>query len=761
MVQIESLKAGGLKTPVFSWRRSSWIGAPQSDTEHSAPLLRKVFDTQAEKQIESARAYIAGLGLFQLKINGKTASDGLLEPAHTDYDKTVLYLVYDVTELIISGKNAICAELGNGFYNESLQGWGWASASWRNAPRMRFELDITYEDGSVQSICSDTSWKCYLGGPTLENSIYRGEVIDARREGDFSLTAYDDELWSNARTVSAPKGKLIPQDMEPIKKVQTLSGEKLKINDYTVTLPRMISGWSRIAFRNTEAGQKIIVDYGETLRGDGSIKKHIEEGVFQRDIYICKGASVEYYEPKFNYKGFQYIQIGGYDGTLRDCDIECYVIHNDVQKKAQINTSSEFVNGLHALMVNTLLNNFHGKPTDTPWLEKNGWLGDVNMALGSMCFNFDMRRFLCKFLNDIKDGQEESGSIPQLVPIGGFGRANQPVWNSVYIFTVQALCNFYGMNSIVPKYYDSMKRLADLDIALLKDNGWIWADEEALSDWVSPIGNADAPYDEHPAEGGELAATAYVYKMLEAMEEFAAALSKSADADLFHEARQNILRAFNDKFLSNGVYGTGRLSESHRGNRTRYRQTSNILPLAFGMVPQKDIQAVAENLVKDIQQKDHHLDTGVLGTKYLLPVLCDHGYPDIAFRILMQTTYPSWGYWLKSGATTLWEMWEKTSRSRNHYFLGTYDEWLFSYLGGIKDVKDGFLTFTIDPLIIGDLTDFDMSLETLRGTLRVGWKRNGNQIEYNISVPYGSKVKFPPADVVLEGGDYKFKHSRQ
>ncbi|MBD5631630.1 MAG: family 78 glycoside hydrolase catalytic domain [Clostridia bacterium] len=736
-----------------------WIGAPtlQPNLNGAAPLLRKVFSTQPGKAVKSARVYIVGLGLFCLKINGKSADNSVLNPANTDYDKTVLYNVFNVTKLIKSGKNAICVELGNGFYNESLKGWGWSSVFWRNTPRMLFQLDITYLDGSSQSVISDTSWKCSVDGPTAANSIYRGETFDARKDGNFSVAEYDDSAWQNAVAVKAPKGKLVRQNTEPIKRIKTFSGANLKIKNNTVTLPRMIAGWSRIAFRNTVSGQKIIIDYGETLLDDGSVKKHIEEGVFQRDIYICKGGSVEHYEPKFNYKGFQYIQIKGYNEALSGKDIICYSVHNAVKQTGSVQTSNGFINGLHGLMVNTLLNNFQGKPTDTPWLEKNGWLGDVNMALGAMCFNFDMRRFMSKFLNDIRDGQELNGSIPQLVPVGNFGRANAPVWNSVYIFAVEALVNFYGMHGLIPEHYDGMKKLADLDISTLRQRQWIWGEEELLGDWVSPVGSANGAYDENPPEGGSLAATAYVYKMLETMSGFAEALGRSEDKNSFEEARRNIFKAFNAKFYSDGVYDTGWWSEEHAGGRTRYRQTSNVLPLAFKMVPEREVQAVVENLVKDIKAKDYHLDTGIIGTKYILPVLCDYGYADTAFRILTQTTYPSWGFWLENGATSLWEMWESTSRSRNHYFLGTYDEWLFAYLGGIKNVKDGFKTFTVEPLITGDLTNSDISVRTVRGTLRVRWRRTENNVEFNITVPYGSKANFPLADVTLSGGSYTFK----
>lgn len=728
-----------------------------SGSSRAATLLRKQFTVDATKTVEKARVYMAGLGLFDLKLNGVNADDSVLNPANTNYDKTVLYNVFDVTKLLQKGENAVCVELGNGFYNESLGGWNWANASWRDTPRMRFELDVTYADGSQERVYSDSSWKVSKDGPVTDNSIYRGETIDARKDGNFSSTDYDDSAWQNASSVSAPQGELTWQDMEPMRKTQVLTGNALAVTQSgsktTVKVERMITGWSKIDFRNTRAGQQIVIDYGETLASDGTLNKKDEGGIFQRDIYICKGVSgeeTETYEPKFNYKGFQYIQIEGYEGTLGSDDVTCYLIHNDVALTGQFSASNELLNSLHSLMTNTLLNNFQGKPTDTPWLEKNGWLGDVNVALDAMGYNFDIARFMTKFLRDIKDGQENNGNVPQVVPISGWGTANSPIWNTVYIFAVQELYDTYGMSYLVTEYYDSLKALADLDLGRIQSNQWLWDDIAVLGDWVAPLGIENSPYNENPAEGSALLATAFVYKALSNMADYAQMLGKTEDVQTYRNACANILSAFNGAYLKeNGVYDTNFWNANLTYNRTRYRQTSNLVPLAFGMVPEESVGAVVGNLVQDIVDKDYHLDTGVIGTKYLLPVLSDYGYSDVAYRIVTQLTYPSWGYWLEQGATSLWEMWESTARSHDHYFLGTYDEWFYSYIGGIRNVKDGYKTFTIDPVLAGDLTFANVSIETVRGKVAVNWQYiEGNKAQFDVTVPFGST-----AELYLPTGD--------
>ena len=736
----------------------------------SAPILRKTFTTNG-KTVKSARAYIVGLGLYDLKINGANPYESVLNPANTDYNDTVLYDVYDVTEALKTGDNAISVELGNGFYNTgSFNGWNWGNATWKSNPKLRFELDITYTDNSTQQIYSGGDWKYFAGGPTTQNGIYHGETYDARNAAEYSSVSYDDSAWQNVGMASAPAGKLAWQDMEQMKKTAYFGSESgaegelaVKysgaIGKYTVTVPRMITGWSKIVFRNTTPGQQIVIDYGEIISADGNLERKDEGGIFQRDTYICRGGEEEVYEPKFSYKGFQYVQVSGYEG-LSENDITCYMINTDVATTGTFESSNELLNTLHDTMVHTLLNNYQGKPTDTPYLEKNGWLGDVNMAIGTMTFDFDIARLMVKFLNDIKDAQYANGMIPQMAPVsdvGGFGGSNAPVWNSVYIFVVEELCNTYGMNWLVSKYYDSMKALADLDINEMKNHGWLWNETGILGDWVAPLGNENSPYKENPPEGGNLASAAYVWKMLGTMADYAESLNKPLDVVYFNNARNNILSTFNAKYLKNGVYDTGEWLGEFTYNRTKYRQTSNLIPLAFGMVPQGDVQAVVDNLVKDIIAKDYHLDTGVIGTKYILPVLCDYGYSEVAYRILTQTTYPSWGYWLEKGATSLWEMWESTARSHDHYFLGTYDEWFFSHLGGVKDVKDGYKTFTVDPLLAGDLTDVDISVETVRGTLGVKWQyADGNKAIYDIVIPFGSTAKLylPTANasgVLLDG----------
>lgn len=349
-----------------------------------------------------------------------------------------------------------------------------------------------------------------------------------------------------------------------------------------------------------------------------------------------------------------------------------------------------------------------------------------------------------KFLGDIRDSQQSDGKIPLIAPFSGqFGNENYPVWTTAYIFAVDELVNTYGMGWLVPEFYDSLKKLMDLDVQKMGAR-YVWEDDyNNLGDWVSPIGSENGAYHEHPYEDASLYATAYVYEALGVMAKYAESTGNTADADNYSTVRSNVLTAFNAKYLKNGVYTPSAYYNADLLNRTSYRQSANVLPLAFGMVPEDSVEAVVGNLVNDIKSKDYHLDTGVIGTKYILPVLCDNGHSAVAYRILTRKTYPSWGYWLEKGATSLWEMWESTARSHDHYFLGTYDEWFFKYLGGVKSAEDGYKSFTLEPALVGDLKTVDITLDTVRGNLAVKWElKADNRAAFNVTVPFGSTAEF-------------------
>lgn len=736
-------------TGIFSpdaWA-GEWIGLGSDLKNRAAVYLCKAFSLN--KEIKEAIASVSGLGYFELKINGKAPDDSVLNCCNTQYNKTVLYRTFDVTSLLSLGENTVGVELGNGFYNEQGGVWNWENAKWRDNPKCLFQMTVRYEDGTSEAFVSDCSWRASNNGPITFNSVYYGEDYDARRE------SYD---WSRAEKMSAPKGNLVCQTEEPIRRTEALSPQSIKRlpnGSYIICSPEMLAGWAKFTFRNTKCGSEITITYGEKLENDGSVQRLGGDGVnsdwwrernIMTDIYISKGEDIEIYEPKFSYKGFRYIQVSGYNDMLSADDIVLYRIANDVRTTGYFDCSNSLINELHSAMVRTVKNNLQGKPTDTPVWEKNGWLGDANLALEAFLYNFDFSSMLPNFVSIMEDCFEEYGLVPQMVPTADWGVREHYVWNSVFVFAVYELYKVYGMKSYLEKQYPVMKRYAESVIEKLRKrmfhNKWICPSKQ-LGDWVSPMGtDPDEQYNEQPNEGSGIVGTAYVYGMLTVMVEITKLTGHTEDGQKFKDAAKSIYHAFNRKFYNKrkNCYETS-VWKKYGKNRTRFRQTSQLVSLYFGLVPEAYKESVVKALADDIEAKNDHLDTGCVGTRAILPVLTEYGCLETAYKILTNTTYPSWGYMISQGSDTLWEMWENTARSHNHYFLGTYDGWLYRCLAGITDVSNGYETFSVKPCFPEKLTYVRCTQNTVRGDVKVSWKKDADKrTTLSVTVPFGAEA---------------------
>lgn len=742
--------------------KGSWIGADMMVEDRRAPIFKKNFII--EKEIEKAELFICGLGLFEVKINGKLPDDTVLNPAHTQYNRTVLYRSFDVSDLLTSGENEITVELGHSFFNETTNVWDWDKASWRSSPKLIADLNVAYQNGEIESVFTDDNWCYTLDGQITKNSIYYGETHDLRKT-DFK--------WEKAILVDAPEGKLKPQNMPPIRRIGEFKPEKIEKlceGTYLVTAPEMITGWAKLNLclpKDTE----IKVVYSENLNEKGYIQKIGKyEGhdgpwwpdeYIQQDTFIGNGELCEL-EPKFSYKGFRYIQIENCPIEITNDNIIIYRVANDMEVISEFECSNESVNKLHEIMQRTLFNNFQGKPTDTPVWEKNGWLGDFSCGLTSIMFNFQMAEYLKNFVDVMNDCFEVYGIVPVMVPSANWGLGNSPVWNTVYVFSCEALLDYCNEKDYVKALYPNLKKFALNDIEVLSNQGWVWG-HKGLADWLSPMGEENAEIDPGSSEGCEICGAAFIYKMLLSITRIAEILGETEDIELYKNACENIYKAFNEKFYNaeKQIYETTFWEQ--KGFRTRYRQTSNLLPLAFGMVPDENKQAVLENLVNDIIEKDYHFDTGCTGVKFVLPVLYDNGYSDVAYKVLTQKTYPSWCFWLENGATSAWESWETTTRSQDHYFLGSYDEAFFTHLAGIKDVRDGYRSFTVSPKFDCGLRYVKAKIKTPVGILKSQWEKDENgKFTVKIEIPEGSKAKIilPAKENIIEyvsGGKYTWE----
>ena len=741
--------------------QGKWIGAPMSVEDRFAPIFKKEFSVC--NNIKNAKIFISGLGLFELKINGFLPDDTVLNPAHSQYNETVYCRVFDVTELLCEGKNTVTVELGHSFYNETTFVWDWQKASWRDSPKMIADILVEYKNGEKLTLSTDESWLSALDGPTVANSIYYGETYDARRR-NFR--------WQNAVCVEAPKGTLKEQTMPPIRRIQSYKAKNItKIgNSFVVECPEMLTGWAAVRFNEAE-GKEITVTYGEKLTADGFVQKigkyEGHDGAWWPDAYIqqdkfISGGEEFVFEPKFSYKGFKYFQVDGCE-KLNPDDIVIYKTANDVEVISDFECSDDMLNNLHGIMRRTMLNNFQSKPTDTPVWEKNGWLGDANCALSAMMYNFDMDSYMQNFVDTMADCLHEYDCVPVIVPTAAWGLGNSPVWNTIFVFAPLAIYDYCGNKDYLAKLYPDLRTFALKDIEELKSNGNVWG-VRGLSDWLSPMGDdPDAAIDPGSSEGCEICGTAYVYAMLKAMERIAEILGKENDAAEYSAAADEIKEAFNSNFYKSekGFYETN--SWVQKGERnSAYRQTSNLLSLSFGMVEEENKAVVLKNLAESFISRNYRLDTGCTGTKHILPVLFENGYADIASKVMLQTEYPSWGFWVMNGADSAWESWERTTRSRNHYFLGTYDEAFYAYLGGIRNIRGGYESFDIAPVLDCSLDWVRVKIKTPRGIAACEWQKENGVCSVKITIPESSsanlKLVLGEKSIfkALSGGKYEF-----
>lgn len=730
--------------------KSKWIRADMTVEDRFSPIFKKDFITS--KPFENVTAYICGLGLFEMKINGSLPDDSLLNPGQTQYSSTVLYREFDITQLC-KENNTVTVELGNSFFNENGGTWDWQKASWRSAPVLICEIVINYSDGTQDNIGTDTSWLVTNCGPIIVNGIYQGETYDARRtENTFS--------WQNALLAEPPKGILKKQNVPPVRRINEMRPQsitRLADGSYVITAPEMTTGNIELYIDEPE-NTEIEIRYGEYLKADGQVVKigkgEGRDGNWWSDYYIQTDKFISagkpfHFEPKFSYKGFKYVQISGFTNELKAEDITIYRIANDVDICSSFECSDELINSLHLLMRRTMLNNFQWKPTDTPVWEKNGWLGDANCALNSMMYNFNMNTYLESFIDIMADCFNEYGDVPIMVPTADWGVPNSPVWNTVFVFGVKALCDFYGRTDCAQKLYPQLKEFALKDIKEIRENGCVWG-VRGLADWLAPMNENGEDISPDSSEGAEICGTGFIYKMLRTMEQLAVIVGHDEDVADYKNCADEIYTAFNQKFYNNEkcIYET--FFWSQKGKRdSSYRQTSNLVPLAVGLVPDDVKKRVAQNLVNNFRQRDYHLDTGCVGAQFILPVLMDNGYVDEAMKVLTQTSYPSWGYWIESGTDSAWEGWETAVRSKNHYFMGTYEEALYTHIAGICNVSDGFKSFTVRPCLDCGLERVKAVIDSPEGVIRSEWETDtdGN-MKVTVEVPAGCT-----ANVVLKKGD--------
>ncbi|GHH94022.1 family 78 glycoside hydrolase catalytic domain [Streptomyces capillispiralis] len=704
--------------------------------DRPAPLLRRAFTVR--KEVSAARLHISGLAYYEAHLNGRRVGRQVLDPGFTDYDETVLYAVHDVTALLERGENALGVTLGRGFFGMTTPNvWNWHRAPWHGEPCLLAQLEIDHPDGSRTTVVSDGDWRL-ADGPTRSDSLYAGETFDARLlPAGWTRPGFDDSAWRPAGVRQAPAGTLRAQPHDPIEIVETVRPTgitELRPGVYVVDMGRTMAGWTRLTVRDATPGTVVRLVHGEKLKEDGSV--HAETGHvpgrFQTDEYVCAGGAEEVWEPSFSYKGFRYVQIGGLPARPSAEQVLGRVVHTRVEEVSDFSCSEPFYEWLDGAMRRTVLNNLHGIPTDTPMYEKNGWTGDAQLGAPVMAYAFGVHRLLSKWLGDLADSQTAAGQLPVIVPSGGWGYGDlgpSPEWTTVYPFVVREMYRVYGDERVAREHWAPLVRYLDWELSRLRDGLAV----TALGDYLPP------GYGGNPPEDTRLTATAYLHRALLHTAETGDLLGERETAARYRAAAGRLRDAFNAAFLGpEGHYRTAK--------DPGYRQTSNAVPLAFGLVPPGARASVVDSLVRDIEERGNHLDTGALGTSVLLRVLCAHGHPDVAHAVATQRTYPGWGHWHEHGADTMWEMWPLDSRSRDHYFQGTVVQWLYENVAGLRPGDAGYRTFVVRPDARTGVDWARTSLRTVRGPAAVSWARIDGRLRLAVRVPVGAT-----ADVHVPG----------
>lgn len=696
-----------------------------------APLLRKTF--ALDGRVKRARLYVCGLGYGVYTINGKTVTDAVLQTEYSQYHKTVYYHTFDVTHLLCAGENCIGAELGRGYYGFHKDWIG--EMIEQDEPKLLLELRIWMEDGRCETVVSGSEWKT-TDGPTVDDNIWYGDKYDARLlPRGWDRAEFDAGAWQNARMMRAPAGELRAAELPPIRIVERLKPVLITAPEKNVRVydfGKVTAGWAEIRV-NEKAGTRLKLTYGEKLLENGRADVQTPCGVYQfwetaqTDIYVC-GGGAERWAPKFSYKGYRYVEV---EGLAHEIEIEGLVFHNDLAQTGEFSCSNTLFNQIHELVTPTILNNFHSIPTDTPTYEKRGWTGDAQSICDTALTNLDAQSFFAKWLRDLADSQREDGAIPDTCP-GPISCPPAPEWMCAMVMIPYRMYLCCGDEAILHRYYPNMRRYADYELNRLTDG---MSSNLYYGDWNSPSGS-------RPPEGSTFNATCFVYRVLTLMEEIAGVLAQYADAARYHAAAGQIRQKLNAEYLDKTTM------LYHTEIPCGFRQTPTVLPLAFGIAPEELRGKIATSLAGKIHTHDHdHLSTGCMGLKYLAPALTENGQAETAYAIVNQTDCPSWGYWLKKGATTCWETWDTDSRSYNHFYFGTIDDWFYRDLAGICPLTAGYKTFRIQPFPCGALREAHARVETPYGAICVRWTLSGGVFALEVAVPANTT-----AEIVLPDG---------
>ncbi|HVT92770.1 MAG TPA: family 78 glycoside hydrolase catalytic domain [Bryobacteraceae bacterium] len=689
-----------------------------------AALLRK--DFAAARQIRSARIYATALGSYRLFVNGQRVSGDVLTPEFTDYRKRVFYQTYDVTSLVRRGKNTIGALLGDGWYSSPLI---WTGIHLYPPPnRLRAQLEILYGDGTRETVNSDQSWETSESA-ILHSAIYAGETYDARLEQPgWNKPGFEGKGWAQAVVGASPGITISSPVTAPVQVGESITPKTVTRGAngaYIFDMGQNMVGWVTLRVKGA-AGTRVRLRFAEILNPDGSIYRANLRNADATDLYTLRGGGEEVFAPHFTFHGFKYVEVTGYPGKPDLTAITGNVVGSLNQPPTgTLSTSSELVNKMWKIGIWGQRGNFLSIPTDCPQRdERLGWTGDAEAFWRTGAYNFDIAAFTRKYMLDMIDAQTPEGAFPNvapdLLPFPGFVGA--PGWGDAGVIIPWTAWKQYGDTQFIRENWEPMRRWMDF----IARNNPNYLREKGVgpdfSDWLAPDERSPKP----------LVATAYWALIAGMMTQMARAVGEDSDAARYAALEDHIRAAYQHAFVKdNGEVSGG-------------TQTAYLLTLYTRMAPPALEQTMVNNLVKDIESRNWHLSTGFLGTPFLLFTLSRHGRADAAYRLLLNETYPSWGYMLSKGATTWWERWngdtgDPAMNSYNHYAFGSVVAWVYRVVAGIDTsaAAPGFREITIRPLLDSRITHARGEYDSVRGKIISDWKGTA-------SGPFSINVTIPP-----------------
>ena len=733
--------------------QAKWIGHEFEDdilvgkTRIAARYLRK--DFALKNDIKEARLYVSGMGVYSAYLNGtEIAPEELLKPTLSWYSKRVYFNTYDVTGQLQNGDNAIGIILEGGRYtairhNAENPNWdGTEHVFAFGTPRLLLQLEVTYNDGQKETIVSDDSWKITNRGPIRTANEWDGETYDENFDlGDWNKAKYDDSEWLQAELVEAPEGELSAQPNPNITVMEKLKPVSMfqKGDKWYLDMGQNMVGLIDMKVHGQQPGDVITLRFAELLKVDSTLytanlrsSENIDHYIVANNSKLSTLNSQLNWHPMFVYHGFRYVEISGLHETPTMDDFEGWVIYDEMPVTGSFETSNEIINAVYKNAYWGIRGNYRSMPTDCPQRdERMGWTGDRTTGNYGESYIFGNHQLYAKWLTDGDDSQKENGSLANVIPPYWRGYTDNMTWPGAMVTVTDMLYTRFGDMEPIRQHYDAWKKW----IVHMKDDymrGGLMP-KDTYGDWCMPPESLELIHSKDPnriTEATVISTPFYCY-LCGKMAKFAEILGKPEDIDFFNQEITTSTIAFNDKYFNRvtGVYANNTV-------------TANILPLWFGMVPKGLEDRVMESIIdKTMNECDGHVSTGVIGIQQLMRCLTEYGHSDLALKIASNDTYPSWGYMVRSGATTIWELWngntaDPAMNSGNHVMLlGDLILWEYEYLGGIRAMEPGYSKIQLKPYPIEGLDFVNCAYNSVSGHIESNWKRNGNHFEWDFTIP--------------------------